>query len=107
MCLKEGMRLKMRKIILYIFCIICLIFIIPYFCTARFNINEQFYFVGEQAENIEHSESQLSYNKEPHNYSQYGTIKLLDASTNEISEINLDEYLLRSCICRNASQLPY
>lgn len=97
------MRLKMRKIILYILSIICLIFIIPYFCVARFYINEELGLANETSGNTQYSKEQPNYNKEPHNYSQYGTIKLLNASTNETSEINLDEYLLRSCVCRNAS----
>ncbi|MBP3707769.1 MAG: hypothetical protein J6J36_04080 [Clostridia bacterium] len=90
----------MRKIILYILSIICLIFIIPYFCATRFYTNEEWNLVDEPIEDIK-------YSKEPHNYSQYGTIKLLDVSTNETSEINLDEYLLRSCVCRNASKLSH
>lgn len=87
----------MKKIITYIFFVILLCFFIPIiFTNKRESID-----VGTQ-ENIgnveQNSEEQNDVPSkeialEKYDYQQYNTIKLLHSSTNQIEEINLDEYL--------------
>ena len=86
----------MKKIFIYIFIIICLVFLIPFVLTRRFTIMQSTY--NEQKEATEEM-----IDKNPYNYKEYGTIKLLDSKTNVVSEVNLDEYLLRCGFSRNAS----
>lgn len=80
----------MKKVILGILMIVIICFLIPIFLT-----NEKIP-VSAKIENvqnvIETNEEKNNINK--YDYSKYNTVKLLHASTNEIEEINLDEYLL-------------
>ena len=77
----------MRKILFYIIIIIALIFLFPVILTSRFTSKET------SAEYIKEKKVEV-IDKSPYDYSQYGTINLLNSDTNEISEIELDEYLL-------------
>ena len=43
--------------------------------------------------------------KPTYKYKNYGTVKLLHNATGEVQEINMDEYLYRSCCCRDACKL--
>ena len=88
----------MKKIFIYIFIIICLVFLIPFVLTCKFPIMQST--IHEQEEAPEEM-----IDKNPYNYKDFGTIKLLDSKTNVVSEVNLDEYLLRCSISRNASKL--
>ena len=87
----------MKKIITYIFFVILLCFFIPIIFTnkrERIDVGTQ-----ENIGNVEqNSEEQNDVPSkeivlEKYDYQQYNTIKLLHSSTNQIEEINLDEYL--------------
>lgn len=84
----------MKKTLLYIFIITGLIFLFPVMLATRFSTTET---VGK-TENIIEINYYPSYE-----YKNYGTINLIDASTNQVSQIGLDEYLLRCSFGRNAS----
>lgn len=73
----------MKKVFFYIFIIICLTFLFPVILTSRITSVET---TGNIENNIETQ----------YNYKEYGTINLINTETNEVSEIQLDEYLLRS-----------
>lgn len=76
----------MKKVIFYIIIIISLIFLFPVILTSRFTSIETTGHTGE-----------IELNKvddSPYDYSRYGTINLINTSTNEITQIGLDEYLL-------------
>ena len=88
----------MKKIIFYIICIDCLVFVIPFLFTTSFS-------KVEVLKDINESDTSAFVDKTPYDYSRYGIIKLLNKENNEIKELSLDEYLLRCCICRNAGKL--
>ena len=74
----------MKKILLYILCMVFLCFLIPILFTQRNNLKETV--VDSQ---IEENEEIITYD-----YGQYNTVKLLHAKTGEVEEIELDNYLL-------------
>lgn len=74
----------MKKIFLYILCIVLLCFLIPILFTKR-NNTTQTAVVEDPKEDI---------NKITYNYGQYNTVKLLHTKTGEVEELGLDEYLL-------------
>ena len=74
----------MKKILLYILCMVFLCFLIPILFTQRNNLKETV--VDSQ---IEEKEEIITYD-----YGQYNTVKLLHAKTGEVEEIELDNYLL-------------
>lgn len=76
----------MRKIIIYIIVVIQIMFLIPIIFTTRFKINQT-------NANIEQNYIQQNQVKSNYDYKSYNTIKLLHTKTNQIEEINLDEYL--------------
>lgn len=80
----------MKKIVLSILGIVTICFLIPIFLTnAKITVSAGI----EHIQNIdEKNYEEVQENK--YEYSKYNTVKLLHASTNEIEEINLDEYLL-------------
>ena len=73
----------MKNVLLYILCMVFLCFLIPIIFTKTNKPKE----VNNNME--EEKTSENSYD-----YKQYNTVKLLHASTGEIEEIGLDEYLL-------------
>lgn len=83
----------MRKVIIILFCIIFLTFLIPIIFTQGFNkiidVSEEIE-QNIQVDNVEDTNG----NMPEYTYSQYGTIKLLHASTGQIEELNIDDYLL-------------
>ena len=97
----------MRKVISYIFLVILLCFCIPIIFTNKTEtIGTVLLNTIDTPSNSENSSSpagienvgqnELITNEaviENYNYDQYNTIKLLHKETNEIEEINLDEYL--------------
>lgn len=85
----------MKKIFLYIMCIISLAFVIPVVFVAKFSISAVLDYKTS-------NEQEKNYSTSPYCYNEYGTIKLLNTDTNEVVDIDLDEYLLRSCVSRNA-----
>ncbi len=78
----------MKKVITYLFFIVLLCFFIPImFTNKRESIDAS---VENKLENnVEETEVVL----ENYNYKDFNTIKLLHRETNEIEDINLDEYL--------------
>ena len=72
----------MRKIFMFILCIIILIFLIPLIFTNK-RIQNVF-------SDIEEKEIEVI----DYDYSKYKNIKLLHQDTNQIEEINLDEYII-------------
>lgn len=75
----------MKKIFLYILCLVLLCFLIPILFTKRNNTTSQTAVVEETKENTE---------KVTYDYEKYNTIKLLHTKTGEVEELELDEYLL-------------
>ena len=75
----------MKKIIIYILTLVLICILIPVIFTNKFEIKEV---TSENIENIEVIENLSDYD-----YKQYNKIKLLHTKTNEVEEVNLDEYL--------------
>lgn len=87
----------MKRICLYIVSIMCLIFVIPFTLTSKFQTFEVSNSENNQASTKDYfseDNSQFSTDRSPYNYKEYGTIKLKNASNDEVSDINLDEYLV-------------
>lgn len=74
----------MKKIFLYILCLVLLCFLIPILFTKR-NNTTQTSVVEDPKEDI---------NKVTYNYGKYNRVKLLHTKTGEVEELGLDEYLL-------------
>ena len=74
----------MKKIFLYIIAFIGVCFLIPFIFTKQFET---------QTVGVDGSVDPITDNTIPYDYKDYNTIKLLHTKTNEIEEINLDEYL--------------
>lgn len=71
----------MKKLVIYFFCIILLIFAIPVIFTNKFKL--------EEVSNNQVIEEEI----ETYDYGSLSTIKLLHIETGEVEEIGLDEYL--------------
>lgn len=82
----------MKRVIIYILIILLICFAIPIVFSRKFVLEEA------SAQNINKQEEKSTV-EENYNYNQYNTIRLYHAKTNEIEELNLDEYLLRCSIC--------
>lgn len=68
------------KCILYILIFILIIFVLPAVCTKKIKNKE------------EHKDNEI-IESQKHDYSKYGTIKLLHKESGQIEEISIDEYL--------------
>lgn len=79
----------MKKILLYFIGFLTIIFIIPVICTIVPQNNN----IEEVVANEENEKLNKENNKKQYEYNKYGTIKLLHSKTNQIEEIQLDEYL--------------
>ncbi len=79
----------MKKIFIYILCLILVCFLIPILFTKKQEIKE-----------VISTEKEVPF--ENYDYGQYKTIKLLDSATGEIQELDLDTYLL-GVVC---SEMP-
>ena len=86
----------MRKLIIYILIFVLLCFFIPVVFTRKQGIRTT---AEVKDTNI------ISEEKQKYKYNNYGTVKLLHNATGEVQEINMDEYLYRSCCCRDACKL--
>ena len=75
----------MRKIFLYLIIFIQIVFLIPILFTKKFETKEIFTKVKN---NVTEQIAENNYD-----YKNYSKIKLLHTSTNEVEEVNLDEYL--------------
>lgn len=74
----------MKKIFLYILCLVLLCFLIPILFTKRNDTTQT-----AVVEKLKESADKVTYN-----YGQYNTVKLLHTKIGEVEEIGLDEYLL-------------
>ncbi len=76
------------KFILYIMIFILIIFVLPAICTKRMKKTKA-------KENEQNINKQIDNVKEKikHDYSQYGTIKLLHKESGQIEELSIDKYL--------------
>ena len=68
------------KCILYILIFILIIFVLPAVCTKKIKNKKE----NKENEIIE---------SQKHDYSKYGTIKLLHKESGQIEEISIDEYI--------------
>lgn len=75
----------MKKIIIYILTLVLICILIPVIFTNKFETKEV------TSGNIENAE--VIENLSDYDYKQYNIIKLLHTKTNEVEEVNLDEYL--------------
>ena len=74
----------MRKILLYILCMVFLCFLIPILFTTKNKVKEI-----KTDNDVQEKEEIITYN-----YGEYNKVKLLHTKTSEIEEIELDIYLL-------------
>lgn len=92
----------MKKLLVYIAMIIVFIFLPPFILTVDFNkSNRTFSWLDNNAVNKnednnddKRNESKIAIDTSPYNYSEFKKIKLLDSATGEVSETDIDEYLL-------------
>lgn len=86
----------MRKVFLYIILIVFIYFCIPIFFTNSFDKKIEQTGSSEVLENVEEKKEEKEDNKseDKYNYGKYSKIKLLHSKTNQIEEIDIDEYLL-------------
>lgn len=80
----------MRKLIIYIILLILISFLIPIIFTSKFGENKQ---TSSIVENIDNKQDKTSSIESSYDYKIYNTVKVLHTKTNNIEEINLDEYL--------------
>ena len=83
----------MRKLILFICIFVFLCFFIPVIFTRTKKIEKT-----AEIDNI----NKVIQEEEKYTYQNYGTVRLLHKETGEVQELSMDEYLYRSCCCRNA-----
>ncbi len=76
----------MRKVIIYLILFIQVIFLIPILFTRKFEVQQ----TTAETENVVVEEEVV---QNDYDYKNYNTIKLLHTSTNEVEEVELDEYL--------------
>ena len=79
----------MKKILSYVLIVIFVCFAIPIIFTSNRKTKET---SSEVAVNIE-KEEKIESIENNYDYKNYNTIKLLHTKTNQIEEVNLDEYL--------------
>ena len=75
---------KIKQYIVYVFVFIIIIFIIPALCTKQ---------TKSTMANAEQESKEKEEVQSKHDYTKYGTIKLLHNLSGEIEEIQIDEYL--------------
>ena len=84
----------MKKILLYSSAFIMLFFIFPAICTVTPK-EETHETNAEETEDLEETQNQTQETQtaEKYDYQKYKTIKLLHVDTNEVEELDIDEYL--------------
>lgn len=81
----------MRKLTIYILLLILISFLIPIIFTKKFGEDKQ---TSSVTEHIDNKEENIPKVEEPsYDYKKYNTVKVLHTKTNNIEEVNLDEYL--------------
>ena len=78
----------MKKVIVYILTLMCVIFILPSICTRRQDLSVSHAETEEVENTVQEEEETPKYE-----YSKYATIKLYHTKTSEVEELPLDEYL--------------
>lgn len=78
----------MKKIVGFSLIVILICFLIPIIFTRKFETTESYSISSDLHEKVEELQIDESYN-----YEEFTTIKLLHSDSNEIEEVNLDEYL--------------
>ena len=78
----------MKKVIIYILTLMCVIFILPSICTRRQDLSVSHAETEEVENTVQEEEETPKYE-----YSKYATIKLYHTKTSEVEELSLDEYL--------------
>lgn len=81
---KKKVRCHMKKIFICILCLVLLCFLIPILFTQKPKTEQAI--ANNQKEN---AEKEIKYD-----YGKYNTVKLLHNDTNEVEELELDDYLL-------------
>ena len=84
----------MKKIIIYFFIFIFIIFLLPALLTKK-NAEASSVNTAEAENKEQNNEEQAKNQNENANYTynKYGTIKLLHKKTDEVEEVNIDDYL--------------
>lgn len=82
----------MRKLVIYIVLFVLLCFFIPVIFTRKPE-TKTIAVEENQKNNVSQEEVQT------YTYKNYGKVKLLHTATDEVQELNMDEYLYRSCCC--------
>lgn len=84
----------MKKIIIYFFIFIFIIFLLPALLTKK-NAEASSVNTAETERGEQNNEEQAKNQNENANYTynKYGTIKLLHKKTGEVEEVNIDDYL--------------
>lgn len=91
------MEVNVKRIIIYLLTIIFICFSIPILFAKPFEFQET---LAQTEENVQVNNIQEDVeNQTNYDYKEYGSIKLYHSKTETIEDINLDEYLLRCCIC--------
>lgn len=85
----------MRKLTIYILLLILIVFLIPIIFTKKFKSEKQVSIsVENSVEEVQNTnESIKSKEENSYDYKKYNTVKVLHTKTNNVEEINLDEYL--------------
>ena len=84
----------MKKVIFFILNFIVVCFTIPMIFTMK-----------RKTQGTAKNKEQINSNEVIYDYAKYSNIKLLHTDTNEVEELPLDEYLVRSSMCGNACKL--
>ena len=99
MCLRMGVIMKIKDLLINIIGIVIIAFAIPILLTTHKTRESS----SSNTSNEDMLEDMSAISE--YNYSEYNTIKVLHSKTDEIEEMNIDDYLLRSCCSGNASKL--
>lgn len=107
--------IKMRKIIIYILGFVLICFAIPIIFTNRTEIGEKNIALEENIVKSDNTDNQqpveqpveqpIEQQTEQQTDTKYGTVRVLHASSGEVEELAMDDYLLRGCISGDASKL--
>ena len=81
----------MKKVLIYFFVFLILFFIVPVICTVTPQKKEVQETVAT-TDILQNQEIEAIVEKE-YDYQKYGTIKLLHQSSNQVEDLNIDEYL--------------
>ena len=84
----------MRKMLIYFSGFLIMFFVLPAICTitpAKENVQETVATTEDELQNQD--EDQIVVETQEYDYQKYETIRLLHSDSNEVEELNIDEYL--------------